>query len=205
MKGVLINPRIKKVRGWNRRIRALHQWQQNNEKPQIEPPHNYDFVKITLDPWYGFPPRNPPGWFQKRVLESMLELYTLWHQELQKQEAPFYLKIWLYDQRFIQSQIVAAQNDAIEKYETLFHTPKQEEKFPLERFFMNRDLVDRFNWVCADDEEPVLEKTDADIFSPAEMDRIRQNAHRTEYAKFSDENIYYIKYGDIWIGQTKPV
>jgi len=126
-----------------------------------------------------------------------------WYDQLLKQKEEFYLKIWLYDQRFIQSEIVAAKKERIDRYLNLFTEQEIEKPFPIQRFSDNADLLQKFEWQLYQDEEPFFEKSDGDIYSEAEIAEIKKQSYRSEYYKSSKENVYFFNYGDMWIGTLK--
>ncbi|MCY7828337.1 hypothetical protein P8860_16640 [Bacillus spizizenii] len=48
--------------------------------------------------------RNSPMWYSRLILEAMIEVYQSWSQQMKRLNESFYLKIWLYNPNFINSQ-----------------------------------------------------------------------------------------------------
>lgn len=55
----------------------------------------------------------------------MIEVYLEWHQKMMDENEEFYLKIWLYDPNFINSQIVVAYRDCLDFYNKTFKKGKE--------------------------------------------------------------------------------
>jgi hypothetical protein len=54
--------------------------------------YHRDYVKIWIHPFSSLQPIKPPIWYQRLVLNSLIE--------------PYYLKIWLFIPNFMSSQVV---------------------------------------------------------------------------------------------------
>lgn len=66
----------KKIHGWKRRIKQIEQWKQRHIDLDIERlcRNNRDYVKLWIDPFYRLTRRNPPMWYYRLILESMIEM-----------------------------------------------------------------------------------------------------------------------------------
>lgn len=83
--------------------------------------------------------RNPPIWYSRLLLEGMIDVYLNWHKKMSETSEDFYLKIWLYDPHFINSQIVTAYRECLHFYDKTFDSTSQEKQFPFHKFTYIRD------------------------------------------------------------------
>jgi hypothetical protein len=189
----------KKVRGWKRQIRKLDKWKLRNLNLELNR-YDYDYVKIWLDPWYRLEKCNPPIWFRRLIIAALLEIYGNWHKQLLKRGGKFYLKIWLFDPHFIDSQVVAAVGERIHYYEELFVKNTESRKFPYQKYFHGSYNLHDYNWDLHVDEDVSFER--ADELEADEIASLQRVATRTE--KLPDgETIYAVKRGDLWLGTHK--
>ena len=57
---------------------------------------------------------------RRALLAGLLRIHAAWLGELRGQLAPYYLAVWLFEQPFSQSQVVAATGERIAHYESVF-------------------------------------------------------------------------------------
>jgi hypothetical protein len=147
------SPVKKKIRGWKRRIRHIEKWAKNQklDSSHFEQNH-FDYVKVRIDPFYRLEKRNPPVWFQRLILKELLKIYYSWNLALKGINEKYSLVIWLYEQRFILSQIVAAKDYRIKFYENTFNKTNELRNFPLKKF-KHPELLRDFNWELHLDED----------------------------------------------------
>ncbi|WP_049790037.1 hypothetical protein [Paenibacillus sp. JDR-2] len=131
-----------KIRGWKRRIRHIEQWKQRNIVLDMDTLAAFgrDYAKLWIPPFHGLVRRTPPIWYNRLLLDAMIEVYNSWQETLTKTEEPFYLKIWLFDPEFINSQIVAAYRDGLHFYDNAFEPAVDVIPFPYPK-------VEHFNWM----------------------------------------------------------
>jgi len=112
----------KKIRGWKRHKRKIERWKQNAINLDMDYLRNYQrqYEKLWIHPFYKLERRNPPNWYKSLLLDAMIEVYLEWHQKMKKEEEDFYLKLWLYDPHFINSQIVVAYRNCLDFYDETF-------------------------------------------------------------------------------------
>ncbi len=112
---------MKKIRGKRRHLRRAERWQQE-VWPLALNSRSYTYRKIWLRPWSDLYFTQPlPTGIRRALLRGLLQTYSEWLQQLQAQPKPFYLAVWLFDQPlFRYSQVVAATEERIAYYETIF-------------------------------------------------------------------------------------
>lgn len=189
----------KKIRGWKKQIRKINYWKNYNLTLDIAKLHKSqrDYVKVTIDPWYRLVRRNPPIWYSRLILEALIEIYLNWHKTLQESGEPFYLKIWLFDHHFINSQVVAATGDWIVGYNNTFTKSNEAKTFPFEKYKIHNFSLENFQWELHVEENYFYEKIDQ--LSEAEINKIKQKAYRSGFLQNSDR-YFAIKTEDVWIG-----
>lgn len=189
----------KKIRGWKKQIRKINYWKNYNLTLDVTKLHKSerDYVKVTIDPWYRLVKRNPPIWYNRLILEALIEIYLNWHKTLQESGKPFYLKIWLFDHHFINSQVVAATRDWIVGYNNTFIKSNEARMFPFEKYKIHNFSLENFQWELQVEENYFYEKIDQ--ISEAEINKIKQKAYRSGFLQNGDR-YFAIKTGDVWIG-----
>jgi hypothetical protein len=194
----------KKVRGWKRQIRKLQELMNKHLALDLISLEKYgcDYVKIWIDPWDWLVKRNPPLWFRRLILEAFIEVYDSWNNQLLLSAEPFYLKIWLFEPRFHQTQVVAAVGQRMKYYDNLFTPEDQPKRFPYESYEGKGYNLHEFEWDLHVDEEVEYEREE-------ELDEdyvawLKEHAWRTE--KTADEDtLYAVKYGNVWVGSRRNV
>jgi len=138
----------KKIRGWKRHKRKIERWKQNAINLDMDYLRNYQrqYEKLWIHPFYKLERRNPPNWYKSLLLDAMIEVYLEWHQKMKKEEEDFYLKLWLYDPHFINSQIVVAYRNCLDFYDKTFKRRQENKEFPFDKFHSLRDKLEQFEW-----------------------------------------------------------
>ncbi|CAM4517052.1 hypothetical protein [Paenibacillus typhae] len=199
----------KKIRGWKRKIKQIEQWKQRHIDLDLEQLsfNNRNYVKIWIDPFYRLTRRNPPMWFSRLILEAMIEIYQSWFLQIKRLNEPFYLKIWLYNPNFIQSQIVIAFREYINYYDNTFDTSNEVKAFPSEWYGSIAGL-EQFKWLLAIDSNKYwLSELKEDIplgFKTAKgVEVIKNKAYKcdTLTLNYGEDTVYSVKVGDVWIGE----
>ncbi len=196
----------KKTRGMRKKARNLALWAEYHKKLDIDSLMKYrkEYVKIWIDPFYRLHQltpnkvgkKNPKYRFRKQVLSQLFEIYLAWQEQLDRLEQPYYLKIWLGDPEFMDSQVVAAVDSEIEYYTKLFKANPEEKAVPMT---LPHPLMDQFKWercwngyyVWESDFDTIEER------SEAERQAIEINEH---LINGKTEKSYFIPTGDMWIG-----
>ena len=79
-------------------------------------------------------------------IRELIDRYEQWGTELEKLGEPYYLKIWIYDKMFFESQIVAAIRERILWYDQLFEPSEKKLSFPFHQFIGNVQNESSFAW-----------------------------------------------------------
>ncbi|MFD1954845.1 hypothetical protein ACFSL6_11890 [Paenibacillus thailandensis] len=199
----------KKIRGWKRRIKQIEQWKFRHINLDLEGlcRNHRDYVKVWIDPFYRLKRRNPPIWYSRLIVEAMLEVYQAWYQRMKQLNEPFYLKIWLYDPNFIQSQIVVAFRECLNFYDQTFEKSNNKKAFPCVRYG-NITSLQLFKWELAVDStqyllSELLEDKRLGYMTEKDIEAIQKKAHKVETVKFSmgEDTVYSVKVGDVWLGE----
>ncbi|MFZ4799724.1 MAG: hypothetical protein ACOYMA_19685 [Bacteroidia bacterium] len=168
--------------------------------------HKYNYQKMYVFPWsnYSSNLKLPKG-FRNQIAIGLIEIFNSWKKELDKMNKPYYLKIWLYYPRIINSQVVCAIGDRIEHYNNLFPIAENNSIFPIKHFQFAKHKIEKLEWKPFFDEETFYESLyHKELYSnieeyntdQKELDKIRNNHDR----KFVYENdtCYCINKGIIW-------
>lgn len=202
----------KKIRGWKRHKRKIERWKEDAMNLDIDYLREYhrDYIKLWIHPFYVLVRRNPPVWYNKILLEAMIDVYLAWYEKMKNENEDFYLKIWLYDPHFINSQIVVAYKDCIDFYNETFEKRKEHKKFPYDKFCSLKNKLKQFEWelhIDTDyyDENDLNERIMDGFSTEKEVQAIKDKAYKIR--RISNENEtdlqYCIDKGDVWIGTLK--
>lgn len=191
----------KKIRGWKRRVKHIELWKNNNIVLNLEDLKNSkcDYVKIWIDPFDRLYKRNPPYWYKMKIIEAMSEIFASWEKSLEKLQAEYYLKIWLYDPNFSLSQIVCGIDYKIEHYENTFHKSSEIKKLP--EHYSHNEFLKNLNYELAIDDYHISSLDE--YYNSEQMEKFKNKAYNSYKFKNQDgenEILYFIKKGNIWIG-----
>ena len=99
--------RLRKIRGHKRRWKKIEDWKNYNLNLDMDYLLEYqrDYVKIRIHPWSGLSLINsvylePKRLTKQKMLNGLFDIYDQWKKQLDNFGKPYYLKIWLYDNRF---------------------------------------------------------------------------------------------------------
>ncbi|HEY4430695.1 MAG TPA: hypothetical protein VGN87_06615 [Paenibacillus sp.] len=199
----------KKIRGWKRRIKEIEQWKQRHIDLDIERlcRNNRYHVKLWIDPFYRLTRRNPPMWYSRLILESMIEVYQSWSLQMKRINEPFYLKIWLYNPNFINSQIVVAFRECLNFYDNTFDKSNDNKEFPSHLYGRILGLQE-FKWELAIDSDDywfseLQEDIDLGFRTDKDIEVIKNKAYKYETVKlsFGEDTVYNVRVGDVWLGE----
>ena len=202
----------KKIRGWKRHKRKIESWRQN----VIDLDMNYvrdnqkDYAKLWVHPFYSLMRRNPPNWFNRLLLNEMIDVYLNWYEKMAEENEDFYLKIWLYEPDFISSQIVVSYKDCINYYDETFDKNPITKNFPIHKYKSLEDKLSLFDWEIYIDadmfwESEIREDIDLGFKTTAEVEEIINKSYTTEEVSLSygDDILYKVNVGDVWLGTLK--
>ncbi|MBK3394696.1 hypothetical protein IQ457_12255 [Psychrobacter sp. M9-54-1] len=107
--------KYRKIRGINRRKRAIEQWGDNRKSLNINllTQEKRDYVKFRVQPWSRLPLGSsvypePTGDCEYLLIKNLQKIYQSWKDSLETLQTPYYLQIWLYEDYISRSQVVCA-------------------------------------------------------------------------------------------------
>ena len=212
--------KTKKIRGYKRKWKNISNWISVNENLDIRDLmiNERDYVKIQVPPWSSITLTNskfpePKGETKKRIIQGFIDIYMKWKVQLDKLEDPYYLKIWLFEPRFSQSQIVCAIGDNTEFYENTFSKSNIKKELRLENYGHLEPQLEKFKWDLRLDEEYY---DNTEVGTPDEYEnhkeyeenkkwferKLRKPHRTTKTVNHYGEKIecYFFTKGCVWIG-----
>ena len=214
--------RKRRVRGHKRRWKQINKW--INSSLSIDLQHlktnETDYVKIWIHPWSGLSLTNstfpqPIGKTKKKITEGLIKIYKEWNSKLKQLDQPYYLAIWLYDNRFSKSQVVCAIEGSLDFYETTFRKGDEQKTLKLNQY--PNDLQNKlkpFKWVQHFDEDHFDNTTvgNIDEYTSIEdyldykrwFNKKMKKPHLTTKIENPSSDIYEVysfTSGNVWIGQ----
>ncbi len=210
--------RYKKIRGQKRLLKDVDEWIERNKKLNLD--SQRDYAKIWVHPWSGISVLNseipePRGKIRKRMLQGLFEIHDEWKAQLDTLGEPYYLKLWIYHERFSRSQVVCATGDFLKFYDKTF-PEKLGDKEPTEGFFNAvGNKADEFTWDVVQDYETYSESdfdTDPDMYYSLEdyhadmkfFRKLKKTAERSVYEFEGTEYISYLhRKGIVYLGERK--
>lgn len=215
----------KRIRIHKRRWKDIENWRLDNLDLNVTDYliNNRDRcnAKIRIHPWSGISLTQseipqPRGKMKKMMLIGLLDIYEDWKQKLDQLGEPYFLKIWLFEPRFSQSQVVCAIGDSINFYKNTFFKPDIIKKINSDNYGQLKDRIEKFTWEYGLDEDHYDNTTigNPNMYSSRQeyeeaekwFERLLKNPHRL--CKFKEPignttESYSFKRGDVWIGGQK--
>ena len=154
--------RQNKIRGHNRRHKQIDNWRLVNLSLDLNDyllnERDRYYAKIRVHPWSGLSLKNsvtpqPTGKTKQKMLNGLLDIFENWKAQLDKLEQPYYLKIWLFEPRFSQSQVVCAIGDRIDFYENTFYKPDNNKTIKLDNYGSLKTKLSKLSWDYRLDED----------------------------------------------------
>lgn len=214
--------RQKKIRGHNRRHKQIDNWRLDNLSLELNDyllnEHDRYYAKISVHPWNGISLTNsvtpePIGKTKQKMLSGLLDIYENWKTQLDNLGQPYYLKVWLFEPRFSQSQVVCAIGDNVDFYENTFHKPDTDKTIQLDNYGTLKTKLSKLNWDYRLDEDHYdnTEVGEPEIYSSKQdyeytvkwFDKLLKKPHRKHKFKEPIGEItesYSFKRGDLWLG-----
>lgn len=208
-----------KIRGHKRRSIEIENWRRDNLMLRLDwlNRDNYGYVKIRTSTWGNLSLINseipePKGKTKQLILSSLIDIYYSWKEQLQQLGKPYYLKIWLCEPRFLNSQVVCAIGDKIEYYENLFYEPYNFKILPVNTYGKISTKLEKFTVEHYLDEDHFTdgEVGDSNLYASQKdyletkkwFTKLLKKLHRT--VKFNKEvngfsEVYSFKKGNLWI------
>jgi hypothetical protein len=217
--------RQKKIRGHKRRWKQIENWRIDhlnlNLTDYLLSERDRYYAKIKVHPWSGLALTNsvtpqPTGKTKLKMLNGLLDIYEDWKGQLDKLGQPFYLKVWLFEPRFSQSQVVCAIGDNIDFYENTFFKPEKTLKLNTDDYGQLKNRLDNFTWDYRLDEdyydntevgEPQFYASKQDFEETKKwFEQLLKTPHRTHKFKepIGDKTeSYSFKRGNLWVSGQK--
>ena len=179
------------------------------------------YTKITVHPWSGLSlthsvPRQPRGKTKQLILSGLLDIYDSWKHQLDTLGQPYYLKLWLFEPRFSQSQVVCAIGDSLGFYENTFFKPEVGKTINFEGYGHLKERLLALDWEYRLDEdhydntfvgEPEhYANTQEYEESRRWFERLLKKPHRThtfEEPIGEITELYSFRRGDVWLGGAR--
>lgn len=213
--------RTKKIRGHKRLWKSIEDWRDSNLHLDLESlmRSERDYVKIWVHPFSSISMLNsqfpePKGKTRTLILESLLAIYDSWKTSLDSLDQPYYLKIWLNETHFSNSQVVCAIGNALHFYDQTFHQPETVNSVKIQNAI--KSLPTGFNWELRWEENHLNENEIGDpddYYSPEDyeaekrwFDQQLKKPHRTSSYTNSEgtKTTYYsFKTGIVWLGDKQ--
>jgi hypothetical protein len=133
-------------------------------------------------------------WFRKRIVKALTEIYECWKGQLEKVYENYYLKLWLFEPNFYNSQVVVGIEHKINYYNNLFDLHEKYRSFPTSYQNKDCDLIS-FNWVCCLEKIFHLEE---DLSSEEIANLEKKNC--SVGILDSGKKFYSITLGYVWVG-----
>lgn len=213
--------KTKKIRGHRRRWSDIDHWVETHKNLDLDYLNEYqkDYAKIRVHPWSGISLTNsqtpePKRQTKSKILSGLIEIYDSWKKQLDKLDKSYYLRIWLFEPRFANSQVVCAIGDYLDFYENTFYKPDESKKLNLENYGQLKIEMGNFNWEYRLDEDHFDNSEPGDLELYATLadyeedkrwfEKMLKKPHRT--TKFKEPigeatESYSFKKGDVWLGE----
>ena len=216
--------KIRKIRGHKRRWEQIENWKNSNLNLDLDYLKEYerDYTKIRIHPWNGlsliksiYP--EPKRQTKQKILNGLFEIYDQWKNQLDKLGKPYYLKIWLYDNRFSMSQVVCATGEYVAFYEKTFNKSDKGKSINYNEYNkLLQPRMEQFNWDCHLDEDHF---DNSALGQPEEygsiedyleskiwFEKLMKKPHKT--VKFKEPigeivESYLFEKGNVWIGEKE--
>ena len=217
--------RQKKIRGHKRIWNEIENWRLENLDLNLTDyllnERDRYYARISVHPWSGPSLTNsvipqPTGKTKQKMLNGLLDIYEGWKNQLDKLGQPYYLKIWLFEPRFSQSQVVCAIGENADFYENTFFKPEESKELYTGNYGKLKSRLDNFTWDYRLDEDHYdnTEVQEPEIYASRQdyedtkkwFEKLLKKPHRTY--KFKEPigettESYSFKRGDIWLGGKK--
>lgn len=213
--------RERKYRGFQNLWEDIASWVEFNKNIDLDylNSRQRDWVKIWISPFSdlsltGSVIPQPKGKARRLITQGLVDIYKARKKELDKLGKPYYLKIWLNDRRFSNSQVVCAVDDCIDFYENTHARP--EHSIEIE----NSGIADvamkypEFTWEHRLDEELLNFN---ELGSPDDYHKMEHYLEekrwydkqvKKKHRKITDPNFPDVDYrafkkGNVWLGEIK--
>ncbi|MGJ8685669.1 MAG: hypothetical protein ACSHWW_13645 [Nonlabens sp.] len=177
-----------------------------------------EWVKVYIRPFSNISLSNnaipqPRNKARRLITQGLIDIYRGRKEQLDQLGKPYYLKIWLCEHRFSQSQVVCAIDDCIDFYEITHRKPEKpmtieksgisdiSSKYPefTWEHRLDENLVD-FNDLGTPDDYHNIEDY---LEEKRWYDNLAKKKHIKIETPNSDTDYRAFKKGNVWIGEIK--
>ena len=155
-----IPPNKRKIRGWKRRVRFLHNWGKWIYEPDLEnwnSGSDYTYERYRESPWYTFyGKRHPPLWFFKEIIKQYVSAFQNWVNIFQEKNEPYDLQLELHDPNYIFSEIEARRTEQVGQRIYYWPLSEVQRHFPHEKFASKESLTE-LDWELCIEEDYIFE------------------------------------------------
>ncbi|WP_286739901.1 hypothetical protein [Psychrobacter sp. UBA3068] len=127
--------KYRKIRGINRRKRAIEQWGDSRKSLNTDllTQEKRNYVKFRVQPWSRLALGNsiypePTGDCEYLLIKNLQKIYQSWQNTLESMQTHYYLQIWLYEEYISRSQVVCAIEDYKDFYINTFEPVDEQPK-----------------------------------------------------------------------------
>ncbi|MDR0477309.1 MAG: hypothetical protein LBH14_05165 [Desulfobulbaceae bacterium] len=170
-------------------------------------------LKLEFTAWSGITLTNseipqPQRMTKHKILNGLLDIYDDWKKQLDQLGQPYYMKIWLLEPRFSQSQVVCAIGDSIDYYKNIFFEPETGKNLNFAYYGQIKNRLHNYNWDCRLDEDHYSsnEVGDPELYATRQeyeetkiwFEKLLKKKHRTHNSNAVE--LYSYKRGYVWVG-----
>lgn len=213
----------KKVRNHSRIQKQITLWKDHHIKygPKYSHSKNteYTYANTRIYPYVNFTLNNSipapiKGKTRQLFIEAFLEIFEAWELQAKAIGNDYYLKIWLYEPYFENSEIVYTTGNRAGHYENMFREHEKELQFPLQNFGSLAEEMAALSWSAHLDEQHIFDtdKGKPEDFATVEdynenlkwFNQMMKKSHKTdvyEQENGTTINVYSFRKGIVWIGE----
>lgn len=149
--------KYRKIRGINRRKRAIEQWGKANKVLDVDllNQDKRDYAEFLVDPWSRLSLINsiypePTGDCEYLLIKNVQNIYQSWKGSLEELQTPYYLQIWLFETYISRSQVVCAIYEIKDFYDDTFEVidtqPDNGIRSSSHYNDQTAEVLDRYDW-----------------------------------------------------------
>lgn len=148
--------KYRKIRGINRRKRAIEKWGSRNKVLDIEKLKQIhrDYVKFWVSPWTDFSLINsvypePTVELKSLLIANLMSIHDSWDEALKQLEQPYDLQTWLFEGAVSRSQVTCTINEPMDftnVFEPVEEQPSEGIKSSNHYNDDTAEVLDRYDW-----------------------------------------------------------
>lgn len=194
--------RKQKIRGWKRRVKQVERWKTYNMNLNMElfKESDREYVKQWGCPFYSLRQYTLPNWYKRLLVQALIEIYDSWRQMLAELEEPLFLKIWVFENNFIESQVVVSYREFLHFYDDTFSEIRNADSLPEELTTKDADslLWSQGLFLTRRSENELLQDVEDGLYTLEEVQAIKESVYSIE--RSSNDTFYIMNNGVVWIG-----